>query len=217
VGALVVAALVAAAIFALSGGDATSLGGLVGEDPPEAPEFAWEVSKPKAVETSTKPNHPQAVAAAQAPAKAVTARLDDLYTAAFLEPANWMDGDYGDVLDLFADDSSAAAERQLDVLTAGPAAGDAFDTIRPLPSTLKLQVLFDRAGVAYAVEGSARFIARGSGADAQVKMISKGQYVFQKTDGDWLVVSFSVKRSDQEQEPKASASASASPSEAESS
>lgn len=216
-GALVVVALVAAAIFALSGGDATSLGGLVGDDAPEAPEFAWEVSKPKAVETSTKPNHAQAVAAAQAPARAVTRRLDALYTAAFLEPANWMEGEYDDVLELFADDSTAAAERQLDVLTAGPAAGEAFETIRPLPSTLKLQVLFDRAGVAYAVEGSARFIARGNGADAQVKMVSKGQYVFQKTDGDWLVVSFSVRRSDQEQEPTASASASVSPSEAESS
>ena len=88
-----------------------------------------------------------------------------------------------------------------------------------MPSTLKPQVLFDRAGVAYAVEGSARFMARGSGADAQVMLVSKGQFVFEKTDGGLaIVVSFSVKRNDQEQaEPEASAAAAPSPSEAEAS
>ena len=48
-------------------------------------------------------------------------------------------------------------------------------------------------------------------------MVSKGQFVFQKTDGDWLVVSFSVKRSDQEQEPKRRHRRRRAPSEAEAS
>lgn len=222
-GALVVVALVGVVIVSLSGGDGGPLGVIVGDDVPETPEFAFEVSKPKAVETSTKPDHQQAVAAAQAPAEAVTQRIDDLYTAAFLDPGNWMDGSYDDVLDFFADGASDAAEEQLDVLTAGPDAPDAFDTIKPMPSTLKVHVLLDPEGVPRAVEGSARFVARGTGAAIDVMLVSKGQFVFEKSDGEWVVVSFSVQRNDEESEPKPGSSSSpgasggADPSEAEAS
>jgi len=208
VGALVALALVGAVIFSLSSGDSGPLGGIVGDDTPDTPEFAFETGKPKAVETSTEPDHEQAVAAAQAPAEAVTQRIDDLYSAAFLDPGNWMDGDYDDVLDFFAGGASDAAEEQLDVLTAGPGAAEAFDTIRPMPSTLKVQVLLDPEGVPRAVEGSARFVARGTGSAGQVTLVSKGQFVFEKDDGEWLVVSFSVQRNDEERELKPSSSSS---------
>jgi hypothetical protein len=208
VGALVVVALVGVVVFSLSGGDSGPLGGIVGDDTPETPEFAFEIEKPKAVETSTKPDHKQAVATAQGPAEAVAQRIDDLYTAAFLDPGNWMDGEYDDVLDFFAGGASNAAEEQLDVLTAGPEAADAFDTIRPMPSTLKVHVLLDPEGVPRAVEGSARFVARGTGTAGQVMLVSKGQFVFEKSDGEWMVVSFSVQRNDEEREPKPDASSS---------
>jgi hypothetical protein len=223
VGALVIGALAVVAIFALSGGDAGPLTDLVGDDTPDTPEFAFEASKPKAVETSAKPSHQAAVAAAQAPSTAVTQQLDGLYTAAFLDPGNWMDGEYDDVLEFFSDDARDAAEAQLDVLTAGTEAGEAFESITPRPSTLKVHVLLDPSRVPHAVEGSARFVARGTGADGQVEFVSKGQFVFEKIDGEWLVVSFSVQRSDEEREPKPSpsgspgASGSAEPSEAEAS
>ena len=222
-GALVVAALAAVVVFSLSGSDGGPLGDIVGGDVPETPEFAFEVSKPKAVETSTKPDHQQAVAAAEGPAEAVTQRIDDLYTAAFLDPGNWMEGSYDDVLEFFADGASDAAEAQLDVLTAGPDAPEAFDTIKPMPSTLKVHVLLDALGVPRAVEGSARFVARGTGAGLDVTLVSKGQFVFERSDGEWRVVSFSVQRNDEEREPKPSsssspgASGSAEPSEAEAS
>jgi hypothetical protein len=208
VGALVVLALVGVAVFSLSGGDDGPLGGIVGDETPDTPEFAFETDKPKAVETSTEPDHKQAVAAAQGPAEAVTQRIDDLYTAAFLDPGNWMDGEYDDVLDFFAGGASDAAEEQLDVLTAGPGAADAFDSIRPMPSTLKVHVLLDPEGLPRAVEGSARFVARGTGAAGQVTLVSKGQFVFEKSDGEWMVVSFSVQRNDEEREPKPDASSS---------
>ena len=201
-------ALVGAVVFSLSGGGDGPLGGIVGDDTPETPEFAFETDKPKAVETSTEPDHKQAVAAAQAPAEAVTQRIEDLYTAAFLDPGNWMEGDYEDVIDFFAGGASDAAEEQLDVLTAGPGATDAFDTIRPMPSTLKVHVLLDPEGLPRAVEGSARFVARGTGAAVQVMLVSKGQFVFEKSDGEWMVVSFSVQRNDEEREPKSDASSS---------
>lgn len=208
VGTLVVAALVAVAVFSLSGGGDGPLGDLVGDDIPETPEFAFDAAKPKPVETATKPDQQQAVAAAQAPAEAVTQQLDDLYTAAFLDPGNWMEGSYDEILELFDTGARDAAEKQLDVLTAGPQAGEAFETIRPMPSTLKIHVLFDPEGVPQSVEGSARFVAGGTGATGQVMLVSRGQFIFEKSGGAWLVVSFSVQRSDEEREPKPSGSSS---------
>jgi hypothetical protein len=211
VGAVAVAVLVVVAIVSLSGGDAIELPGL-SDETPETPEFAFEAAQPRAVETAAKPQHQVANAAAQAPAKAVTQRLDDLYTAAFLDPGNWMEGSYDDVLEFFAGDARDAAEEQLDVLSAGPSAGEAFDSIRPMPSTLKVRVLIDPAGAPHAVQGSARFVARGSGTGPRVTLVSKGQFIFEKADGDWLVVAFSVERKDVESDegPSASSSGSAS-------
>lgn len=206
-GALVVIAVVVVVILSLSGGDGP-LGVIVGNDTPEPPAFDFDVAKPKPVETATTPDHQQAVDASEAPAEAVTERMDDLYTAAFLDPASWMEGSYDGVLELFTGGARDAAEKQLDVLTAGPEAGAAFETIRPMPSTLKLHVLFDPAGVARSVEGSARFVAMGTGTTGRVMFVSKGQFIFEKTDGEWLVVSFSVQRSDDEREPKPSTSSS---------
>ena len=219
VGVLVVVALVVVVFFSLAGGDAGPLGGIVNDDTPPTPEFAFVVAEPKTVETASAPNHQAAVTASQTPARAVTQRLDDLYTAAFLDPGNWMEGSYVDVVGFFSDDASSSAEDQLDVLTAGPGAAEAFDSIRPLPGRLKLRVLLDPAGVARSVEGSARFVARGTGPAGQVTMISTGQFIFGRVDGEWVVVSFSVQRSDEERTPKPGAStspgASAEPSEAE--
>lgn len=204
-GALLAAALVGVIVFALSGGDDGPLD-VFSDDTPDAPAFDFDVAKPKPVETAPDPDHQQSVAAAQGPADSVAQRIDDLYTAAFLEPANWMEGSYDEILDLFAGGARDAAERQLAVLTAGEEAGAAFDTITPMPSTLKVHVLFDPAGAARSVEGSARFVAKGTGADGLVMLISRGQFIFEKSDGDWRVVSFSVQRRDEAREPVSASS-----------
>jgi len=196
----VLVVLVSVAAVSLSGSDAGPLDIITGDDTPATPEFAFHVGKVKAVETATKPNHQQAVDSAQGPAEAVTEQLDRLYTAAFLDPGNWAEGSYDDVLAFFAGGARDAAEKQLDVLTAGPAAGDAFEAIAPKPSSLKIQVLLDPDGVPRSAEGSARFRARGTGATGQVSLVSTGEFILEKVDGEWLVVSFSVRRSDDERE-----------------
>jgi hypothetical protein len=164
-----------------------------------------------AVETAAKPNPQAATAAARAPAKAATQQLDGLYTAAFLDPANWMNGDYEDVLGFFDDEAAEAAEEQLDVLTAGPSAGDAFDSITPKSGSLKVRVLMAPEGAPYAVQSTARFIATGTGESGTVTFVSRGQFIFEKRDGEWRVVSFAVQRND-EGDGAGSGSASSSPS-----
>lgn len=212
VGALVLVAVVAVAIFSLAGGDAIELPDLTGEETPETPEFAFERSRPTAVETAAEPQHQAATEAARGPAEATTEQLDGLYTAAFLEPGNWMDGDYDDVLTFFAGDARDAAEGQLDVLTAGPSAGDAFDSITPKSGTVKVRVLMAPEGAPYAVQSTARFVARGIGDGGKVSLVSRGQFIFEKDDGEWRVVSFSVQRNDEAIEAEPGATTSTSPS-----
>ena len=212
VGALVLVAVVAVAIFSLAGGDAIELPDLTGEETPETPEFAFERSRPTAVETAAEPQHQAATEAARGPAESTTEQLDGLYTAAVLEPCNWMDGDYYDVLTFFAGDARDAAEGQLDVLTAGPSAGDAFDSITPKSGTVKVRVLMAPEGAPYAVQSTARFVARGIGDGGKVSLVSRGQFIFEKDDGEWLVVSFSVQRNDEAIEAEPGATTSTSPS-----
>ena len=212
VGALVLVAVVAVVIFSLAGGDAIELPDLTGEETPETPEFAFERSRPTAVETAAEPQHQAATEAARGPAEATTEQLDGLCTAAFLEPGNWMDGDYDDVLTFFAGDARDAAEGQLDVLTAGPSAGDAFDSITPKSGTVKVRVLMAPEGAPYAVQSTARFVARGIGDGGKVSLVSRGQFIFEKDDGEWRVVSFSVQRNDEAIEAEPGATTSTSPS-----
>ena len=93
-----------------------------------------------------------------------------------------------------------------------------------MPSTLKVHVLLDPAGVPHVGRGQRPVRAPGARAPTGRSMlVSKGQFIFEKADGEWLVVSFSVQRSDEEREPKPGASSSpgasgsAEPSEAEAS
>jgi hypothetical protein len=212
VGTLVLAALATVAVLSFAGGDAIELPDLTGEETPETPEFAFERARPMAVETAAEPRPAEATAAARGPAKAVTQQLDGLYTAAFLDPGNWMEGNYDDVLEFFAGDAREAAQDQLDVLTAGPSAGDAFDSITPTKSSLKVRVLMAPEGAPYAVQCTARFVAKGAGESGRVTLVSKGQFIFEKDGGEWRVESFSVKRDDEAAGAGPGASPSASPS-----
>lgn len=207
-GVLVAAALVVVVLLSLSGGEAGPLGGIVSNDTPPAPAFAFETGKPKAVATGEQ-TRAEAMTAATPAAKAIDGQLDALYTAAFLEPANWMDGDYDDVLSFFAGGAKQEAETAIDVLTAGPEAGQAFDVIAPQPSELKVQVLLNPDGAPHAAEGSVRFFARGTGSGGSVLLASNGQFILEKREGEWLVVSFSVRRHDEKEAPEPSASATA--------
>ena len=70
-------------------------------------------------------------------------------------------------------------------------------------------MLFDLKDQPYSVVAITRFEAVGSGKAGQddVRMTSKGQYIFQRVDGDWRVVSFKVLRDNEVQAPPPSPSA----------
>ncbi len=94
-------------------------------------------------------------------------------------------------------------------MTAGTGAGDAFGQILPETGVLKTKVLFDLKDQAYSVVAVTHFEAVGSGKGGQdVRMTSRGQFVFQQVDGNWRVVSFKVLRDNEVQAPSPSAGAS---------
>jgi hypothetical protein len=208
IGGIAAVAALVAAIFVFTGGGNGPLGIPLGNDTPETPEFTFKVHKGPVTTTAEGADQQKAVAAAAPAAKAVTAALDNLYTEAFLDPANWQEGSYEDALVLFSTGARAEAERQLELLTAGTEVSG-LETIRPMPSTVKTDVLVDPNNVPASVIGIVKFQASGVEGSDRFVFSSKGQYTFEKIDGDWTIVSFSVSRADKE---RAAGTGSATPS-----
>jgi hypothetical protein len=184
---------------------------IIGGSPnPPTPEFAFEMKKVTPVATRNDVKHAELQADAEVAADEVTVQMDALYLGAFLDPDNWLEGSYDSVWELFESGASTEAQSQVETLTAGVGAGDAFEQILPDEATLKTKVLFDQDEQAFSVVAITRFEAVGTGKDGDdVRMTSRGQFVFQQVDGEWRVVSFKVLR---DNEVEASASPSASPS-----
>ena len=203
-GVLVVAAVVLG--FVLLGG-ADSLPIIGGSPPPPTPEFAFTMTKVTPVATGSESTHKDLETKAKEAAGQVTEQMDTLYIGAFLDPGNWLNGSYDSVWELFDQGASTEAQSQVETLTAGTSAGDTFEQILPDTGKLKAKVLFDLKDQPYSVVAITRFEAVGSGKDGQdVRMTSKGQYIFQRVDGDWRVVSFKVLRNNEVQAPSPSPS-----------
>ena len=168
-----------------------------GPSTPPTPDFAFKMAKVVAVPTQAGVKVATLKTTAHSAADEVKKTMDSLYIGAFLDPGNWQAGSYGDVWDLFEAGASAEAQREVDTLTAGSGAGATFDSILPVTGSLKTKVLFDQKGQPFSVVAIVHFKATGSGKDGQgLQMNSEGQFVFQRVDGGWKVVSFRVLRND---------------------
>ncbi len=182
---------------------------IIGGSPkPPTPEFAFKMTKVTPVATRSETKHQDLEAKARDAAGQVDSQMNALYIGAFLDPDNWLDGSYDSVWGLFDGGASTEAQSQVETLTAGTGAGDAFEQILPETGLLKTRVLFDLQDQAFSVVAVTHFEAVGSGKDGQdVLMTSRGQFVFQRVDGDWRVVSFKVLRDNEVQTPSPSAGA----------
>jgi hypothetical protein len=182
---------------------------IIGGSPkPPTPEFAFKLTKVTPVPTRSETKHQDLEAKAKDAAGQVGSQMNALYIGSFLDPDNWLDGSYDSVWGLFDGGASTEAQSQIETLTAGTGAGDAFEQILPKTGLLKTRVLFDLQDQAFSVVAVTHFEAVGSGKDGQdVVMTSRGQFVFQRVDGDWRVVSFKVLRDNEVQTPSPSAGA----------
>jgi hypothetical protein len=179
---------------------------IIGDGPDDTvPAFSFKVTKTRGVATSEKADVDALNAQAADLADEIAPVLDELFTAAFLDPGNWRDGDYEPVWDFFADDARPAAESAVETLTLGTTAGDAYETVEPEKSTLAFEVLFDPEDSPDSVVVKFRFTALAEGTDGTyTQVVSVGQ-LFMDDEGDWRVTAFDVEREDHETEPPAPA------------
>jgi len=211
--AVVVLAVVAVA-FALTGGNDGPLGPLVpGTGDPESvtPEFTFRAGAAQAVPTVAAQSAKQLKAEAERASKETTVVIDDLYTAAFLDPDNWTNGTYDSAFEVFDEPSGREARSGLDALTAGASAGETFDDIQPGRGVIHAEVLMDAKGHAASVVAHVSFTARATNKDGTFTVfVSEGEFFLRPVDGEWKVVAFDVQRADELEQPTPSPSVSGS-------
>lgn len=209
-GGVVIAVGVILALVLKGGG---SGGGPSATAGPPTPAFAFRTTSVGAVPVRAGVKPLQLQGKAKPAAAEVLKTMNAIYIDGFLNPSDWQKDAYDSVWSSFDQGAATEAQKQVDTLTAGTGAGAAFQLITPKSGTMEVKVLLDSHDVPYSVLASVVFKAVGHGKDGSELLISSnGQFVFQKVDGTWKVVSFRVVRNDQTKAPSPSATPSASPS-----
>jgi hypothetical protein len=171
-----------------------------GEDD-TVPPFEFSLGKTAVIATVRDADDDALQSQADDLVREITPVLDDLYTNAFLDPTNWRDGDYEEVLASFADDALPAAQSGLETLTLGAGAGDVYERVTPKRGVLSYRVLFDQDGVPDTVVAQVTFSATGQRKDGTyVAIVSTGEW-FLNDEGGWTVTAFDVSRADHETKP----------------
>lgn len=188
------------ALFLVLGGDG---GGIIGgdDDSDVVPEFDFTVGRAKAVATAPEADAEALETEAGDIGLEITPVLDELYTNAFLDPANWREGNYEEVLAVFSEGAISAAQQSVEVLTLGATAGDVYDRVTPETGSIGFTVLFDPAGSPNTAVAQVRFTALGERSDGTFTLIvSKGELFLRDIDG-WRITAFDVTRQDRETQP----------------
>ena len=125
------------------------------------------------------------------PAGQIREAISLMYTAGFVDPAQWRAGFPG-VLDAFAPGSRKRAREDLNQLTLG---GSARSLISVTPTDARIVVRFlpDRKRRPVAAVADMRFNAIGSGAGFEVPIRHEGDYLMRRLDGRWLIVGYEVR------------------------
>ncbi len=174
--------------------------------PQRTPAFAFAVGRSGALPTAaikarkpvrTDPLLPLRGASKDASRSAI-ASVNRLYRGAFLDPANWQSGSYGSLMREFARTAKAQARKDVRVLTAGAAAGNAYLAIAPRPSNVTTTVLLDRTGKPAIVLASTWFRALGRtiAGSSNTRFDSAGRFFFERVGRSWKIVSYDVRRRD---------------------
>ena len=135
--------------------------------------------------------------------------MDQLYFRAFVDTGSW--GDYGAAFELFDPESKPRAEKDVDVLTLGPAANDDFEALSGPNGTLTIAVLTDKKDTPVTAVAEVQFQAtvKAKGGKTSTQIVSVGSFFLRQVDDAWRIFAYRVDRDDQ---PAAVPSPSGSPS-----
>ncbi len=166
---------------------------------PATPAFRFRLAKRVLVPTGPRGVTRRDKRAGKQAATSTAGLLTDLYTEAFLDPANWQRDRYADAFRAFTGVAARQARSATEVLTAGPDAGARYEQILPIDGRVTASILLDRAGKPTVVVSLVRFRAKALG-DEPETLRSTGQFFFERVGGTWRIVSFRVTRDDERRE-----------------
>lgn len=184
-------------------------GGIFGGGPDNTiPEFDFTVGQATAIST-TNPESKELAAAAETAADEVVEPMTVLYVEAFLDPANWREGTYDEVWTLFEGGAATSAQEDMEILTLGTQAIDAYEKVEPVKGKLSFRVLLDDEDNPATIVVVVRFVANAEveGGDV-IAIVSTGQYFLRDTGDGWKVYSYDVVRDDHAKAPSSEPSAS---------
>jgi hypothetical protein len=192
--------LVAGGVFLATRGKGPLAGVIPGTSKSPAlptPDFQFRGAKAVPIATVATQSTKKLKNPAQEAARQTTGVIHQLYTSAFLDPANWQSGTYDSAYALFSSSAAAQAKASADVLTAGPQAGDTFTDIQPGKATIQSRVLMDLRGNPFTVVAKVTFTAEGTQTDERTTLlVSSGSFFLRRVNGDWKIVAFDVHRGD---------------------
>jgi hypothetical protein len=165
----------------------------------EIPSFRFTATRPVLLPTRARSVQRRDKVVGKRAATTAAAALTDLYTEAFLDPANWRIGSYTDAFGVFSAGASRRARERTAVLTAGPDAGGRFEQILPVSGSIDTRILLDRSGKPALVLSAVTFRAEAVGPEPMM-LRSEGRFFFQLVQGRWKIVSFLVNRNDRPKE-----------------
>jgi hypothetical protein len=201
---LPLAALIAAAGVVLAGrllqSDQPSLSAenppAVNEPAPDltVPAFRFRLAKVESVVTGATE---EVGATARVSGREIQSMLSGLYRSAFLDPANWREGEYDEAWALFEPEAASRAEADIESLTLGSEAADAYERVAPVGGMIKVSLLMDEWGAPFTAAVAMRFTARASGTDGEVTLVvSRGEFFLSPSADGWLVHAYELERAD---------------------
>jgi len=202
------------ALFLFLGGKDSpiSIGGVLGNDDPPVPTFAFTHVTSGYTATVASADKNAQTKTAEEVAGQVAEPVTALFQSGYVDPSSW--GDAGAIEDLFTDEAQKQLEANIGVLTLGADASATYTSVTPSPSSLRVVTLTDGKGDALRAMAEPAFTAIAAHTDGTYSKITvTGTLFFVRDGNDWKIEAFSLNRDEKPAEAPASATPSTSPTE----
>jgi hypothetical protein len=192
--------------FLFGRGEDSVLGPILGSSAPPVEQFAFKKVESKPEATAAHIDKKRLAKAAKHNTPAVEDTITGLLQAGYVDPSSW--GDAGDLDDFFTEDAAKEVEPNIDTLSLGKDATDTIESVKPLPSKLKVTALIDGDLNAIRALGEVTFKAKATNTDGGTTKIKLTGTLLLVPDGDtWKVEAFRLDREMKPHKAKASPSA----------
>lgn len=191
---LAILALLAAAC----GGGSDEADGGSTEHSADTPPLEFTVNRLSSYSTASGHEEKEKSSAADQAGEQLAVVMKDLYSAGFLDPENWQNGEYTSSEDLFDGNAAKTAPGDEAILTAGADAGSTYSDIQPEFTHLNVKILTDEKGQPSTAVAIAEFEATATqAAGGSTTLVSHGQYFMNRLNGkNWTIFAYDVERLD---------------------